>query len=324
MVLTMTVQHLIISAADDQVRLDRWLRARFNLPQGRIQKLLRTGQVRVNKGRVQAGHLLQAGDNVRVPPLGEAASDVNRAPKGEKPLTKQDLAFIQELVLEESPNFYVLNKPQGLAVQGGTKTRAHIDRLLPGLKASEAEDTPRLVHRLDKDTSGLLIVARSAESARWLTGSFKDRLIQKKYLGICVGRPKKKQGIVTLPLSKRQTPQGEKIVVDTGPEGRKAKTHYRVLHYAELDNLSVVELTPETGRMHQLRVHCASLGCPLLGDGKYGAAEAHPFGRKSTLHLHAWQLDFDDPDGNKHRFKAPIPSHFQIILERIGYPLSKV
>lgn len=320
------VETRVVAPGEADMRLDRWFRLHFpELAHGRLQKLLRTGQVRVDGRRAKAGARLSAGAEIRVPPLGESKSagkDAGRAPAASRAKaapSEADIAFIRSLVLYRDDDVIAIDKPPGLAVQGGTGTRRHIDGMLEGLRF-DAPEAPRLVHRLDRDTSGVLLLGRSRAAAAALGKAFKGRGIRKLYWAIVVGLPDPRAGRVELPIAKLPGKAGEKMAVD--PEkGQRAVTYYRVMEAAGR-RLAWVALWPQTGRTHQLRVHCAALGWPILGDGKYGGQAAfiagHGLSRK--LHLHARALALPHPvTGAPLIVRAPLPDHMRETWKFFGF-----
>ena len=299
------------------VRLDRWFRRHFpELPHARLQRLLRTGQVRVDGRRAEAGNRLDAGQVVRVPPLGDLAPAAP-APAMPRPARPEDAARLRDMTLYEDGALLVLNKPPGLAVQGGTGTARHVDGMLDAL-AAEYGERPRLVHRLDRDTSGLLVVAKTRAVAASLTAAFRRHAVRKLYWALALGRPPKAEGVVDTPLSKRATGRGERVQADED-EGRPARTRYRVI--ARAGRIGVwLALLPLTGRTHQLRAHCAQLGTPILGDGKYGGAAARPTGAPRGLMLHARELRLPHPDGRSTlRLTAPLPDTVEAGFAWLGF-----
>jgi 23S rRNA pseudouridine955/2504/2580 synthase len=214
----------------------------------------------------------------------------------------------------------VLNKPPGLATQGGTGTTEHVDGLLDGLWF-EHDQRPKLVHRLDKDTSGVLLVARTSRAAASFSKSFSSRTARKIYWAIIVGVPSIEDGMIDLPLSKQPGTGGEKMHVDE-ENGAPSRTRYRVIDRAG-NNAAWVELQPLTGRTHQLRVHMAAIGHPIVGDGKYGGREAFLTGTISRkMHLHARRLRVDHPDGGQIDVRADLPQHFAESLKDLGFDLA--
>jgi 23S rRNA pseudouridine955/2504/2580 synthase len=284
-----------VAAGEAELRLDRWFRRHFPaLTHGRLQKLLRTGQVRIDGRRAQASARLAAGQTIRVPPL-EPAPPPSRSQPAVDP---SDAAFLRRLILVEDQALIVLNKPEGLAVQGGTGTRRHIDGMLAAL-ATDGE-RPRLVHRLDRDTSGVLVVAKTAAAAASLTHAFRQHKVEKLYWALVVGRPALADGIIDQPLAKQGGAGRERVEPDEA--GRSARTAYRTVARAG-KIASWLAMQPLTGRTHQLRAHCAVLGTPILGDRKYG--EHGLSGAPEGLMLHAREIRLPHPDGGELAVTAP-------------------
>jgi 23S rRNA pseudouridine955/2504/2580 synthase len=309
-----TVQIKKILAEDAEIRLDRWFKRHFpQLGHGPLEKLLRTGQVRLDGKRASASDRVAAGQEVRVPPLPEAAPP----PKPRYEPKPQDIARLERTILHRDDAVIVLDKPPDLAVQGGTGTEHHLDAMLDALRYGAAE-RPRLVHRLDKDTSGVLVLARSAVAARFLTAAFRDKQSRKIYWAAVVGLPKPRQGRIDLKLAKLPGPAGERVVHDD--DGKRAVTDYRTVAHAG-DRIAWLALNPITGRTHQLRAHLATIGTPILGDGKYGGAAAHPTGVADArkLHLHARALAIPHPDGGMLRIVAPLPPHMKRTWQFFGF-----
>ncbi len=223
---------------------------------------------------------------------------------------------MRAMVIERDRDWFVLNKPPGLATQGGTKTTQHLDRLLDGLAGGDGR--PKLVHRLDKDTSGALLVARSARAAGHFAKSFSGRTARKVYWALVVGVPSPEEGTIDAPLAKQPGSGGEKMHIDE-ENGLPAKTRFRTIDRA--GNSAVwVELQPLTGRTHQLRAHMAAIGHPIVGDAKYGGSEAFLTGGISRkLHLHARRLRIDAPGGGKVDVTAELPPHFSESLAMLGF-----
>lgn len=301
-------------------RLDRWVKTHFpGLPFARLQKLLRTGQFRVDGKRPEPGQRLLAGQRVRVPPLPETAASAPAPTTARRSLSPADRAFVRSLVIFEDERLIALDKPPGLAVQGGSGTTRHLDALLEGL--AKGGEKPRLVHRLDRDTSGVLVVAKTAEVARELGFAFQQHRVRKLYWAILVGGPARNEGLIDLPLTKRGPPGREKV--EPAPEteedeaARRAKTEFKVLARAG-KVASWVALLPRTGRTHQLRAHCAAIGAPILGDGKYGGKAAHPKGAPRGLMLHARELELPGPKGRPLRITAEPPAAFREALAWLG------
>ena len=312
------VQTLIVAEDEADIRLDRWFRRRFPaLTHGRLEKLLRTGQVRVDGARAKSSARLAAGQAIRIPPLGEAAARPAPTPAVRQP-SAEDAAWVQGLVLHRDDHVIAVNKPAGLATQGGTGTTRHLDALLDALRFG-AKERPRLVHRLDRDTSGVLLLARSAQAAAFLARAFQARETQKTYWAIVVGVPRPERGRIDLALAKRVGPRGERIEPDA-EEGRRAVTDYAVIERAG-NRASWLALRPHTGRTHQLRVHCAELGTPILGDGKYGGKDAEIPGLAAArrLHLHAREIVIAHPAGRPLTVVAPLPDFMQETWRFLGF-----
>jgi 23S rRNA pseudouridine955/2504/2580 synthase len=312
------VRTFTVSAEDDGIRLDRWFRR--NLPEasfGMVSRWARTGQLRLDGKRATPGDRIETGQVIRVPPRGEAPEPEKRAPRRET-LSEDEIEFVRSLVIEADPAGIVLNKPPGLATQGGTKTKDHLDRLLEGL-VDEGAPRPKLVHRLDKDTSGALLVARTPRAAAFFSKSFSSRTARKVYWAIVAGVPSIEDGYIDLPLAKQPGTGGEKMHVEEGEGGQAARTRYRVIERAG-NRAAWVELQPLTGRTHQLRVHMLAIGHPILGDGKYGGQEAFLTGAISRkLHLHARRLRIDHPDGGRIDVTAELPDHFAATMASLGF-----
>ena len=318
--MTDTTRQFTVGYDDDGIRLDRWFKRHlpdtsFNL----VSRWARTGQLRVDGARATPGDRLQAGQVLRVPPpeiIREAVKAAKVRPE-RAPLSEDQAAFARELVIHKDAQALVLDKPPGLATQGGTKTTEHVDGLLDALQY-EAEGRPKLVHRLDKDTSGVLLVARTARAAAFFAKAFSGRSAKKVYWALIVGVPSIDDGMIELAVAKQPGTGGEKMHVDEA-EGQAARTRYRVIERAG-NRAAWVELQPFTGRTHQLRVHMNAIGHPIVGDGKYGGPAAFLTGGVSRkLHLHARQLRIDHPDGGKIDVEAPPPGHFAESLAMLGF-----
>jgi 23S rRNA pseudouridine955/2504/2580 synthase len=311
------VQTIAVAADDGELRLDRWFRRHFPaLAHGRLEKLLRTGQIRVDGRRASAGDRVAPGQRIRVPPLGDlSAAPPRNGPPAPRP---RDLDMIQHTVLHIDDDLIVIDKPAGLAVQGGTNTDRHLDALLDGLRFGSVE-RPRLVHRLDRDTSGVLVVARSAAVAAKLGAAFRGKTVQKIYWAAVVGVPKPRQGRIDQPLAKVAGAAGERVAADD-EDGKRAVTYYRTVAHAG-DRFAWLALQPVTGRTHQLRAHAVALGTPILGDGKYGGATAHPAGvpQPRKLHLHARALSLPHPRGGTLTVTAPLPAHMKETWAFFGF-----
>ena len=323
------VTHIELGEADTGRRLDRFLRERFpQLTQGRIEKLLRKGEIRVDGARAKSNHRLETGATIRVPPLPVEAEE-RPAPRPKSEVSAADARFIRNLVIHRDRDVIVLDKPPGIPVQGGTGQTRHIDGMLTAL--AEGDETLRLVHRIDKDTSGLLVIARNAPAARALTGAFRSKAARKTYWAAVIGVPKPREGTIKAALIKAPGSYGEKMAAIGSEEmadhtdARRAVTDYAVVETAAT-RASWLVLRPVTGRTHQLRVHCQLIGCPMIGDGKYGPsgedAERRIGGAVSRkLHLHARRIRLPHPDGSG-RFldvRAPLPEHMRHSWDLFGW-----
>jgi 23S rRNA pseudouridine955/2504/2580 synthase len=267
-----------------------------------MQKLLRTGQFRVDGKRIDASERLYPGQIVRVPPL-PIEPDVPLLPVRQPALqAERDTAMLRGLIIHEDEAIIAIAKPAGLAVQGGSGTTRHVDGLMLNFTDKHGEK-PRLVHRLDKDTSGVLVLAISAAVARSLTFAFQQHKVRKLYWAVVAGRPKRDEGVIDLSLEKTGAPGREKMTASESEDARYSKTAFRVLE-ANGKFAAWLGLLPLTGRTHQLRAHCALSDFPILGDGKYGGKAAHPTGAPSDLALHARELDLPHPDGGRLRLIA--------------------
>jgi len=309
------VQTLTVTPDEAELRLDRWFRRRFPaLTHGRLEKLLRTGQVRLDGGRAKAADRVAAGQEIRVPPLGELPP---RAAKAEPQVSDADARELQRRVLHKDASVLVIDKPPGLATQGGSGVERHLDAML-GALTFEAKERPRLVHRLDKDTSGVLLLGRTAKAAAKLAEAFRHKSARKVYWALVAGVPKLRRGRIDLPLAKGEGPGGERMVEDQ-EEGKRAVTWYATLDTAGR-RAAWLALMPETGRTHQLRAHAAFLGTPIVGDAKYGGAAAFLTGEISRkLHLHARSISLPHPDGGTLSVTAPLPPHMKQTWKLFGF-----
>ncbi len=309
------VQTVAVTPDEAGMRVDRFLEARFpTLSFSHIQRIIRKGELRVNGRRAQPKDRLAAGQAVRIPPLRLDQ------PKPARPDSEADKtrAFLKSITLHEDADVLVLNKPMGLAVQGGSGTTRHLDGMLEVLRDAKGQ-RPRLVHRLDKDTSGVLLIARHAAAAASFTRAFREKTTRKTYWAAVIGMPKLPQGRIDLALAKRVGAGGERVQADD-EDGKSAVTYYRVMDHVG-DRASWLALLPITGRTHQLRAHCAALGTPILGDGKYGGAAAHLAGvvAATGLHLHARSLQIPSPEGGTLRVTAPLPPHMRETWDLLGF-----
>ena len=304
-----------VAGDEAEIRLDRWFRRHFpGLGHGRLEKLLRTGQVRVDGGRVKAGERLRPGQQIRIPPLGD---DKPLTRPSKPPVSAADSKELRARVLYRDDDIIAIDKPAGLAVQGGSKTGRHLDAMLDAL-SHKGDERPRLVHRLDRDTSGVLVLARSVSAAAWLGRLFRGREVTKIYWALVVGEPERDEGRIDLALAKRPGPRGERMVGDVN--GLHAVTDFKLIDRVGRQ-AAWLALRPSTGRTHQLRVHCAAMGTPIMGDGKYGGADATLAGGgfSKLLHLHARFLSLPKRSGGVLRLTAPLPAHMAETWRQFGF-----
>lgn len=316
------VQQKSVDGDENGMRLDRWFKVHFpGLGFGALQKLLRTGQIRVDGGRVKAETRLQTGQTVRIPPMNVDA-------KSDGPLTgktirgKDDADVLSQMLLYEDKKVLVFNKPSGLAVQGGSGVTRHVDGMLEAWRNQKGEK-PRLVHRIDRDTSGILVVARTRGAAQALTRAFRERDSQKIYWALVKGVPPKREGRISTYLVREATPDGDRVrVARHGEEGAEhAISTWRVVDQAG-QTLSWLQMQPETGRTHQLRVHALHIGCPIIGDPKYTIDDPNwdfPGGIQKRLHLHARRIRLPHPDGGTIDVTAPLPPHMVQSWNLLGF-----
>jgi 23S rRNA pseudouridine955/2504/2580 synthase len=311
-----------IAHDDDGIRLDRWFKRHYPaLTHGRLEKLLRTGQVRVDGKRVKAADRVNSGQTLRLPPQ-IVHGDLTEKPRP-KPQAKVS-GSLQDHIIYMDKNVIVLNKPSGLATQGGSGLTQHVDGMLDSI-AFEKNARPKLVHRLDRDTSGVLVVARTASSASELSRALATRDAQKIYWALVKGVPSVKRGTIKAALAKEggHGPHGRDermATVDAADEGAKdAVTDYAVIDTAG-EEFAWLAVKPLTGRTHQIRVHLASIGTPIVGDFKYGGADVRGRGEiENRLHLHARSIDIARPDGGRLHADAPLPPHMLKSWELLGF-----
>jgi 23S rRNA pseudouridine955/2504/2580 synthase len=316
------------TVADDEadIRLDRWFRRHFPAAtQGVVQRLCRTGQIRIDGKRAEAATRLAPGQSVRIPPLPEAKAPEPPAPAAPDSRARAEM---ERMILYRDDHLIVLNKPSGLATQGGPGIAKHVDGMSRALATTPA-DRPRLAHRLDRDTSGVLVLARSQGVAAKLAAAFRSRAVEKIYWAVVCGRPVPVEGRIDVALTRRDPKQagarGERIAVAApdDAEATHAITDYRTLDHAAR-RLAWLELRPLTGRTHQLRVHCAELGAPILGDATYGewreaSNSALVEGFSDRLHLHARRLTLPHPAGGTLTVEADLPPHMAETFRALGF-----
>ena len=302
------------------MRVDRFFEARFpRLSFSHIQRIIRKGEVRVNGKRTQPKARLEAGQTVRIPPLKLEAP----TPRADAPQAQKDRAFIKSISLYEDADVLVLNKPMGLAVQGGSGTTRHIDGMLEALRSAGADaQRPRLVHRLDKDTAGCLLVAKTRFAAAALSKTFRSRSARKIYWALVAGVPKPRQGRISTFLAKEEREEDSFMrIAEHGEKGAShAVTYYAVVETAA-QQLAWLSLKPVTGRTHQLRAHMAHIRHPIVGDPKYFNKEnwALPGGIQNRLHLLARRIVVPHPRGGTIDVSAPLPPHMQQSWNLLGF-----
>ena len=326
-----------VLSVDDGQRMDRWCKAHLrDVPYTGLHKLLRKGLIRVDGKKVEADSRLKAGQVVSVKEgfrLHNGASEeavtaperVMAAPKAKAQLDDETVKEVRSWVLYKDAEIIIINKPYGLAVQGGSRVSKHLDMYLPALQY-EKDAPPKLVHRLDRDTSGVLVLARTRESASQMQKGFANKRLRKMYLALCVGVPKQYQGEIVSLMEKSVRGKDSREVVASGKDGKKAVTRYNVRE-AMAGKFSLMELEPVTGRTHQLRVHMAELNTPILGDGKYGGTGAFVRGSveiSNALHLHAWQIVIPVKDGKVLTVTAPLPKHFTQSAKALNIDVGRI
>jgi 23S rRNA pseudouridine955/2504/2580 synthase len=316
------IQILTVADDDADIRLDRWFKRHFPaIAHGLLEKWLRAGNVRVDGKRAKSNQRLEAGQAIRVPPLPKDPPP----PVPARPVTvdEKTARMLSDAVLYMDDDVIVLNKPPGLAVQGGTgMADKHLDAWLDALCFGAGR--PKLVHRLDKDTSGVLLLGRTANAAAKLAAAFKSRAARKCYWALVAGVPRYPQGRIDAPLAKLPGKAGEKVAVDK-EDGKHAVTYYRVVD-STLKRAAWLEMEPRTGRTHQLRAHCLLLGTPIMGDGKYGGKEAliEGTGVSRKLHLHARAVRLPHPrSGKVLEVLAPLPPHMKASFDFFGFTESE-
>lgn len=304
-----------ITKEDDGIRLDRWVkRHRPDIPHGMLQKLLRKGAIKLDGKKAETSTRLVKGQQLTLPQVEKKDDRPATTPKESSPEDAEQ--YLIRNILYEDSNLFIFNKPAGLATQGGTGVKRSVDSMLMHLKGAE-RDKPRLVHRIDKDTSGILVVARTLKAANELGALFKTRAVDKTYWAIVVGTPNPRMGKINLPIADKQFDGDveKSAVVEKG--GKPATTLYQVIDNAS-KSAAWVALKPITGRMHQLRVHLLAIGHPILGDGKYGGRKAFMNGFPNQMHLHAREISFT-AFGKKIHVKAPLPAHMQGTFDTLGF-----
>ncbi len=317
------VQHRTVTDDEADLRLDRWFKRHFPaLSHGRLENLLRKGQVRLDGRRAKSNQRLAAGQELRIPPFPDSDAD---QPSPSFRTTATDKNLIKDLIgniLYEDEDVLVLNKPAGIAVQGGSGVTKHIDGVLDALKRG-AKDRPRLVHRLDKDTAGVLLLGRSAKAAAELTAAFRHRETEKLYWAVVVGQPEVSDGSIEGAVAKVAGAKGERMAIDAA-QGKAAITDFKVISSAA-GRVTWLDLRPRTGRTHQLRVHCAGMGIPIVGDGKYGgrAAFLSDLPGAKIPHLFARSIRLPRKGKPDLIVSAPLPSHLAETFKYFGFEESE-
>ncbi len=309
----MDFMNLTVTESDNGTRLDRFVRRHHpDVNQGRIEKLLRGGVIRVDGAKAKSSFRLETGMDVSMPKK-IITPDVAPRPKKISNADPKTVAAVQDALIVKGKGWLALNKPSGLATQGGSGTKHHVDGALAD--AFPEFEKCRLVHRLDRDTSGLLVVGTDLATSRHLANGFQRHDHDKTYLALILGTPKIPLGKITAPLMKAGGKGHEKMVVDD--DGQFATTLYRVIEHMA-GRVSLVAMRPLTGRTHQLRAHMAYLGCPILGDGKYGGAEAFPNDEITRLCLHAAAIHLDLGKGPRKSVTASLPDDIKSIFTFFG------
>lgn len=330
------VRHVTVDAEDGELRLDRWFRRHFpHLGHGRLARMLRKGEVRVDGARADGATRVGPGQTIRVPPLPEPDQETRAAPeRRERQPADGEVADILSRVLHRDRDVIALDKPAGLAAQGGSGSPRHLGEFLEALRF-ERKQLPRLVHRLDRDTSGVILFGRTASAAAALSAALRSRAARKLYWAAVAGRPDPARGTIRYGLVKAPGPRGEKMIcvhpdrVKEVEGAKRAVSDYAVIESAA-KRASWMALRPVTGRTHQLRAHMAEIGCPIVGDGKYGGSgqtnEGDGWGARlgggvsGKLHLHARAIEIPHPSGDGTlRVSAPLPPHMRRTWDMFGW-----
>src|ERR1700693_5647413 len=317
------VQTVVVTADENNMRVDRFLEARFpGLSFSHIQRIVRKGELRVNGKRADSKDRIEEGQSIRIPPL---KLDAPKVAGSLSEAAEKTLSALKDMILYEDADVMVLNKPAGLAVQGGSGTTRHLDQMLEVMRDAKGQN-PRLVHRLDKDTAGCLLVAKTRFAATALAKNFRSREARKIYWALVAGVPKPRQGRISTFLAKEEL-EDESVmrIARHGEEGAShAVTYYAVVETAARQ-LAWLSLKPVTGRTHQLRAHCAHIGHPILGDPKYFERENWelPGGLQNRLHLLARRIVVPHPRGGTIAATAPLPPHMVQSWNLLGFDAAR-
>ncbi len=307
------LNNIKVKSDDEGIRLDRWFKRHYkHVPFGLVAKMIRKGIIKLNSKKADIAKTLQAGDEIRFPNF-----DIAAAPTQRKSNPELERIIIDSIIYKDQ-NIIVLNKPAGLAVQGGTKIAYSIDDLSECLRF-ESSERPKLVHRIDKDTSGILVLARKASVAAKLSEMFRIKQMKKFYLAILQGVPKPHKGKIDFPIMKEEK-EGFEKVRRNNDKGQKSLTFYQVIDFTA-NNFSLVQFELVTGRTHQIRIHTSLIECPILGDDKYGSRDVTVPNLRDELHLHSYKMEFEF-EGKIIKLKAEIPKPFRETLNTLGLSVS--
>jgi 23S rRNA pseudouridine955/2504/2580 synthase len=308
-------QIITVNEEDEDIRLDRFIRRHYpHFSQGLLEKAIRKAQVRVDGAKTSSNARLKVNQQVSI--INIVLESLTEPQKEITKVKNSDIKNLQEAIIYIDDDLIVINKPAGLAVQGGTKIAISIDALLDHLKF-DAKERPKLVHRLDKDTSGVLLLARRASVAAKLAEHFKNKLMEKTYWAIVSGKPLQEEGKIVTTIAKATNEDNFERMTNQ-PDGKKAITFYRIIDYAHY-TVSWLEMMPITGRTHQLRIHAADMGHPIIGDNKYGSRVNPVKGAPNKLHLHARNIKLINFMGKNLEFTAPLPKHMQATFKIVGF-----
>ena len=321
------VESITVGVEEGGMRIDRWFKTHYpGLSFIQLQKLLRSGQVRLDGKRVESSDRVGVGQIVRVPPLAvDAKQPVQTEDRPERP-SEGDATFIRSIILYEDDDVMVLNKPAGLAVQGGSGLTRHVDKMLEAL-ADKRGNVPRLVHRIDRETAGCLVIAKRRQIAGKLTAAFRARSAKKTYWALVAGVPRPAQGRISTYLAKGEDEKGDDKmhVARHGDDGAShAVSYYAIVDQAG-QSLTWLSMKPVTGRTHQLRAHAAHIGHPIVGDPKYfdKANWTLPGGMQNRLHLLARRIIIPHPNGGMLDVTAPLPQHMQQSWNLLGFDVKQ-